>query len=983
MRLGDISFRAKLLIALVGTVGLLGAASMAVVRFETERQLDWIVQRTAIRSQEAMAELERFRRSDLERLALRLTGSIRIAAALDAAVEDGHADEFVEHVLYELTLAELERGLVAFTDETGHPVVTLVHGARVPTETFVGRHMEDRDEPLAEYRLVKGELFATQSHRLDLFGQPVGTLTLGFPLDDHVATRLGEIVGVEVCFAATARCMAGTPGVREGRLAARMLESVGLDQPVYITWQDTRLALVSRPLPATDGIASIIAVPLEEVLTPFDRIQRAERIAAAVVLVLAIGFALVLSKGLTTPIRTLVAATERVRRGDYDFRVKVPYRDEVGTLADAFNQMTEGLLLKERYRGVLDQVVSRHVAEELLRGEIVLGGETRELTTLFADIRGFTSLTEHMEPQAVIGMLNEWLELAAECIEQERGVVDKYVGDQVMAIFGAPIMQEDHPERAVRAALRLRDRTAELSQRREARGDPPLAIGIGVNTGPAVAGNTGSSRRLNYTVLGASVNAAARLCSQAGPGQVLISEETGRRTKEVVDATPLPPRVIKGFSHPITPYEVHGLREGPRPRQAVARSSAITVLILVAGWLLAGTSRSAAQPVDLPTLQELGVHYISPEGFLQIQPSLRIDLDGYIPQDDPAWHIAEVDPFVAGRARFFLDVFLGRHLFGAVELRLDRGQPPRAGGLEGHVQQSFVRLSPSPGTNLHLQVGKFITPFGNYPQRAHTPAANPFIRPPLLYDYRTVMQADFAPLANDGVLGWKDNPEFRPEGLPIVWDVPYPIGVMATGGAGGFAFRGGIVNSAPSADPSDWNRLRFAAPAGPSYIGHASYQIVPELQVGASYSRGSFLRRGVEDGFGPIEVGRHLQEARAVEATFRRGHLDVRSELVVNRWEVPRVIDDPTDLSYYVEARMTLAPGLFGAIRYNAIHVLEIARLAGGTERWDYDVRRWQFGAGYRLGRSTEVRGEYLINRTLERPDPRDNLFTLQWWWMF
>ena len=124
--------------------------------------------------------------------------------------------------------------------------------------------------------------------------------------------------------------------------------------------------------------------------------------------------------------------------------------------------MTDGLLLlKERYRSLLDTVVSPDVATELLKGDLRLGGETRQVTTLFADVRGFTTLTEHLPPEQVIGMLNEWLELAATVIAEEGGIVDKYVGDMVMAVFGAPMADQAHALRAVRAAVRLRDVTAE------------------------------------------------------------------------------------------------------------------------------------------------------------------------------------------------------------------------------------------------------------------------------------------------------------------------------------------------------------------------------------------------------------------------------------------------------------------------------------------------------------------------------------------
>jgi len=981
--LPDISFRVRLLVALVGSVGLLGFAGLLVIHYQTERQVASVVQRTAERTQRALAEVERQRRTDLERIAMRVTGSNRIAAALDSAVNDGDADAFVEQVQYELALAELEEGLVRFNDNAGHPVITLLDGARVADQSeddLFAKVMASEGVVATGYRLFLDRLFVVQSHRLTLFSETIGTLTLGFAVDDSVAARLSAILESEVCFVAGDRCVAATASLRSGGMTAPILDAARASEPIFTTLGGRRTALVANALPGAGRIATVIAVPLDEVLGPFDRIQRVEAIAAAAALLLAVLLGSVLSKGLTTPIRTLVAATERVRRGDYNFSVQVPHRDEIGTLAGAFNQMTEGLLLKERYRGVLDKVVSPTVMEELLKGDLRLGGETRVVTTLFADVRGFTALSEQLPPEQVISMLNEWLELAAGVIEDEGGVVDKYVGDQVMAIFGAPLADDDHAARAVRAGVRLRDVTADLDRARRLRGDQPFTIGIGINTGPAVAGNSGSSKRLNYTVLGASVNAASRLCSEAGAGELLVGEQTYVHVADHVVATKRPPQMLKGFSHPTTSYLVHGFRETPREQPASAGPSA--ALLVVLGLLLAATGRVDAQVFDLPTLSELGVRYVSPGGLVQVRPSLRIDLDGYIPQDEPAWHLDETRSFVAGRGSLFVDLFVGRRLFVSTELRIDRGQPARAGSLEGHVQQAFVRVTPVPGRNFVLQVGKSISPFGSYPGRAHT-ASDPFIRPPLAYDYRTVISPDFVQSASDGIFTWKDRPQFRSAGLPIVWGVPYPIVATAGGGRGRWAFVAGVTTTAPSAEPEDWERVDVNTPAGLSGVGHVSYQIVPELQVGGSYTRGPYMRPQVADQFGPVNLTRQVQEAYGLDAAFARGHVEVRGEVLFNRWEVSLAAADPRDVSYYVDTRVTLAPGLFAAARFNAIHFRDLARSTGGVDRWDYNVRRWQVGSGYRLGRNTEIRGEYMINTTLGRVDPQDNLLSLQWWWTF
>lgn len=965
----DVSFRVRLLIALAGSVGLLSLANLAVVGRERQRQVDWTVQRATARAGRALEELERFRRADLARVARRLTGSIRVTAALDAAIGGDDLDEFIEQVRYELALAELREGLVTFTDATGLPIVTLVDNAPAPDhgagdDVFAKALAADADDATG-YRLVQGRLYSTQTARLELFGEVVGSVTVGFPLDDDVATRLGAIVESDLCVSSAGRCLAATPEARIGVLAGPLLEAAASAAPVFTTIAGRRLALVPGALAAGAGMSAVLAVPLDDVLRPFDRIGAIERASAAAALLVALVLGLVLATALSKPIRRLARATERVARGDYEFEVEAPGRDELGALAVSFNQMLAGLRLVERYRGVLGKVVSTRIAEELMKGDVRLGGETREVSTLFADLRGFTTLTERAAPESVLALLNEWLEVAAEAIEMEGGVVDKYVGDQVMAIFGAPIPQPDHAARAVRAGLRLRDRTDALNRVRQERGEEPLGVGIGINSGPAVAGNTGSQRRLNYTVLGASVNAASRLCSEAGSGELLISEDTHRAVAADVDGTPMPSRTLKGFSSATTPY-------------AVQRWRGLVPLVLL--LLCAVPDRALGQWLNPPTLAELGLEYVSPTGRVQVRPSLRLDLDGFVPQDEPAWHLGERDPFVAGRASLFVDVMLGRHLFASTELRADRGQPARAGGIRFHLQQAFVRLVPRPGHRFSVEAGKLISPFGHYPRRAHT-ADDPFVRPPLPYDYRTVMSPVEVPGAADGVFTWKNRPPFRAGGLPAIWDVPYPIGAAVSGGTGPVHATIGVTNTAPSADPADWNTLTFRGAAGPSAIGRVTWRVAPELQVGASYSRGSYMRPDVRDPLGPLAIPAQNQEIAGLEASVARGHLSVHGELLFNRWEVFRATGSPRDLSYYAEARVRAGAGIFGAVRVSGIRFRKLGRSGGTLDRWDYDVRRLQIGAGYRLGPSTELRAEYMVNSTTGRADPRDNLLSVRWSW--
>jgi len=196
----------------------------------------------------------------------------------------------------------------------------------------------------------------------------------------------------------------------------------------------------------------------------------------------------------------------------------------------------------------------------MLKGSLFLGGENRVVTTLFADIRGFMAMTEGMDPREVIAMLNDFLEGAGAAIEAEGGVVDKYIGDRIMAIFGAPLSHPDDARRAVRAALRMQHTILSLNESRRAAGKPEIALGIGISTGLAVAGNTGSRTRLNYTVLGEHVNLADRLCSAARAGEILISASTLEAAGPSLDVQALAPVSVKGLSSLVPTWLVKGLK---------------------------------------------------------------------------------------------------------------------------------------------------------------------------------------------------------------------------------------------------------------------------------------------------------------------------------------------------------------------------------------------------------------------------------------
>ena len=275
------------------------------------------------------------------------------------------------------------------------------------------------------------------------------------------------------------------------------------------------------------------------------------------VVMLTIGLAIAVYLGLrfSTPISQLVAATEAIGRGDYHYRVELNRQDELGNLATAFNQMGEDLLRHKLASQSFGKYVGEEVLEMILADpqKMWLKGHKNEATILFADIRGFTAFAEEREPEAVVDMLNAYFEVATRAILDYGGYVDKFIGDAVMGVFGVPVYRKDHVERAVRAALDLMQQLHPLRSRQ----NPLLsAVGIGIHTGPIVSGNIGSQARMEYTVIGDTVNLASRLSSLAAPGEVLVTDAVHKRLRSLIQAEPAGSRTVKGKVVPVDTYRV-------------------------------------------------------------------------------------------------------------------------------------------------------------------------------------------------------------------------------------------------------------------------------------------------------------------------------------------------------------------------------------------------------------------------------------------
>jgi len=286
------------------------------------------------------------------------------------------------------------------------------------------------------------------------------------------------------------------------------------------------------------------------------------------VTVVALGLGLLQAGFITTsvlkPLKDLAVKQRAVAADDLSPRVPVQSADDVGTLALGFNQMVQGLQRGVEIRATFGRYVSPRVLERILEGRVAADGEVLVATVLFCDLRGFTAMSDGRAAPEVVAILNRYLDVLVESVSRHDGVVDKFIGDAVMAAFGAPLSQGDDAFRAVQAALDMVAAVDRLNATQRQSGGPALDLGVGLHTGEVVAGNIGSTRQLQYTLVGDTVNTASRIeqLTKTLGARVLVSQQTLDAVGDRVVARALPPVEVKGKREPLTVYEVTGLSGG-------------------------------------------------------------------------------------------------------------------------------------------------------------------------------------------------------------------------------------------------------------------------------------------------------------------------------------------------------------------------------------------------------------------------------------
>ncbi len=264
----------------------------------------------------------------------------------------------------------------------------------------------------------------------------------------------------------------------------------------------------------------------------------------------AIGLSVFVAGSVATPLAGVEAVMAEVERGNLAVRCPVVSHDEIGAVADGFNRMVQGLRERDFVKETFGKYVTREVRDEILAGRIALEGQAREVTILFADLRDFTPWVEATDPRAVVRDLNSYFTEMEAAIRAHQGLVLQYIGDEIEAVFGAPLALADHADMAVRAALEMRRRLAAWNAARAEASLVSLRHGIGIHTGTVLAGNIGSADRLSYALVGDAVNLASRIqgLNKDVGSDILVSGATRQCLRAAFALAPLPAVRVKGRS---------------------------------------------------------------------------------------------------------------------------------------------------------------------------------------------------------------------------------------------------------------------------------------------------------------------------------------------------------------------------------------------------------------------------------------------------
>jgi Adenylate cyclase, family 3 (some proteins contain HAMP domain) len=312
------------------------------------------------------------------------------------------------------------------------------------------------------------------------------------------------------------------------------------------------------------GVSVISQTSEETILEVSHEVRRRAIFVAGSAISAAIFFIFLFSMTLTSPIEKLAEMINLVSKGNFDVKARAQVRshDEVGDLAEAFDHMTQGLKERDKVKSLFSKFHGSSVAEDLINNDIGVGGQNKDVVVFFSDIRGFTAFSEKRSPEEVVEMLNEYFGAMVKIINARGGVVDKFIGDAIMAVWGAPQGSPKDAHNAVMACLDMRKSLEELNEKRIARGQPAINIGMGLHAGKAISGTIGSDERMEYTVIGNTVNTASRIeaSTKAFGADLLITDSVIEGVGDAFVVELAGAAEVKGRSEALKMYKVRGYK---------------------------------------------------------------------------------------------------------------------------------------------------------------------------------------------------------------------------------------------------------------------------------------------------------------------------------------------------------------------------------------------------------------------------------------
>ncbi len=531
------SLRGKILLYASSLLVVLVIAMLAYINFEARRFVSQTIENEIERGRESLSAAETDRVQDLK-LTASLVASFPEMRALLTETDSATIGDFL--LQYEQASGRSE--LLIVLDPQGRVIARTDRSEGSPSEEF----LRDRDGVFIE----NGAAYHFATAPAEAAGIVYGFIVAAAAINDDFARSLGAIANGDIVIVAEKVVGSTLPEAdvpfKDQPEWSSAIPPDGGQKVIDVQGEEYSTLSTLMGSPAGFRPMAIIMRSRDRALAPYRQIQVGLVVLGLVATIAGVAGSAFFARSVTAPVAQLVKGTQEVASGNFDYRIDVRTRDEIGNLAQSFNHMIQGL----RERANMQKFVSQSTVEMIQTSsqKKTSAGEKVTLTILFSDMRGFTTLAERSRPEDTVRLLNECLSLQADKVKKFHGDIDKYVGDCVVALF----TNDDMELNAIRCALEIHK--ALESRNAERPTEEPLQVGIGIATGEVILGSIGSEDRLDFTVIGSHVNLCARLCSLARPGETLISEATYLKVEGLVAAERLQPVNVKGFTAPVPIY---------------------------------------------------------------------------------------------------------------------------------------------------------------------------------------------------------------------------------------------------------------------------------------------------------------------------------------------------------------------------------------------------------------------------------------------